>query len=292
MNKFQYCFRVAGVTIEVNIPWKPLFEDKFVDFIVQNRNPEVCYSFQIFNNKEQLVLLSSENGISYYTDGAYFYRSAPTNLPGDPEFYVCRRSVKEYIIYYPSELDENPPEEFRFTSMISWEEHFLDYNAFYLHSSCVSLDGQGIVFTAPSGTGKSTQAELWEKYLGAEILNGDRTIVKREVNGWKGYGSPYAGSSNIYKNKSTDLQAIIILEQGSENQLSKVSPREAFVTLYRETVQNPWNREYMEKMMDLLERAMQEIPIYKLTCRPDREAVELVYKTVFGNEEGNCCDRI
>lgn len=161
----------------------------------------------------------------------------------------------------------------------------MDWNGFYLHSSCVSLNGQGVVFTAPSGTGKSTQADLWKQHLDAEILNGDRTIIRREEDGWKGYGSPYAGSSNIYVNRSTELRAIFVLEQGTENTIYRMSSREAFVFLYKETIQNPWNRSYVEKMMKLLEQAVKELPVYRLICRPDAEAVELAYQTVFGKKE-------
>ena len=94
----------------------------------------------------------------------------------------------------------------------------IDYNAMILHSSLVDFSGNGIVFTAPSGTGKSTQADLWKKFKGAEILNGDRTIIRKNAN-YEAYGSPYAGSSGIYKNKFVNLKAIVVLRQADENRI-------------------------------------------------------------------------
>lgn len=283
MNKFRCTFSVASVTIGVEAPWPIKFEEAFKEFYIPWESPEIIYRFMPLKKEKDLTKVEGQKFV--YSDGEAMFRVVYGKLPEEAELLVYKKSERLFYIYYPEEFineikDDLP--EVKITSMISWEENFLDHNGFYLHSSCVSLNGEGVVFTAPSGTGKSTQASLWEECLGVETINGDRTIIKREEDGWKGYGSPYAGSSYIFKNKSIDLKAIIILEQGKENVISKVSPREAFITLYKETVQNPWNPEYMDKMMNLLERAIQEIPIYRLTCRPDKGAVELVYQTVFG----------
>lgn len=289
----QCCLSIASITIGIESPWPLRVEERFQTFIVPWRDPDVLYRILPEEPDKELKLVYNEKGCEKYSDGKTLYERVYSGVENANVFMTARQTKNLYHIYYPPEAAVTVPDDISFSRMISWEENFLDYEGFYLHSSCVNLNGKGVVFTAPSGTGKSTQAELWERYLGAETINGDRTIVKREADGWKGYGSPYAGSSDIYKNKSTDLRAIIILEQGEENRISKVSPKEAFFTLYRETVQNPWNREYMEKMMNLLERAMQELPIYKLVCRPDKGAVDLVYQTVFGNEkESDSCDRI
>lgn len=252
MNMFCYCFSVASVTIGLESPWPFKIEARFKPFVIPWQKPDVMYRF-----------LPTENGKKI------------------PNFLVCRQSQELYHIYYHEEDVNELEKEGKFSSFLAWEENFLDRQAFYLHSSCVTVHNHGIIFTAPSGTGKSTQADLWVKYRDADILNGDRTIVRREEEGWRCYGSPYAGSSQIYKNESTALSAIFVLAQGSENTITRLSPGEAFVCLYRETVQNPWNRDYVEAMSALLEQAVLEIPIYRLTCRPDREAVELVYQTVF-----------
>lgn len=38
------------------------------------------------------------------------------------------------------------------------------YQRFLMHGTVVSWQGQGYLFAAPSGTGKSTHAALWKKY--------------------------------------------------------------------------------------------------------------------------------
>lgn len=170
---------------------------------------------------------------------------------------------------------------------LGMEDMWLINNAFLLHASCVRYRGKGILFSACSGKGKSTQARLWEEYEGAEVLNGDRTLVRREEGKWKAYGSPLAGSSRIYRNQSAPVRGIMILTQGEENRIQKLSGKEAFIPLYRETLMNSWNPEYMEAMTDLLLAASKEIPIYHLSCRPDKESVELVKRCMTGNKQYN-----
>lgn len=159
---------------------------------------------------------------------------------------------------------------------LAWEEVLLNNNAFVLHSSFVAWRGMGILFSAPSGTGKSTQADFWKKYEGAEIYNGDRTVIRKIDGVYHGFGSPYAGSSGIYRNETAPIRAIIILSQAAENHMERLTGKSAFMPLYRETLMNTWNPVYMESMTDLLMDAAVNIPIYHLACRPDKGAVELV----------------
>ena len=161
------------------------------------------------------------------------------------------------------------------------EDGLLENCGFILHSSIVSWRGNGLIFTAPSGTGKSTQAELWNEYEGADIYNGDRTIIRRIGQTYYGFGSPYAGSSGIYRNESAPVCGIIVLSKATENTIRRLYGKEAFLPLYRETLMNTWNPVYMEHMTDLLVEAAADIPIYSLSCRPDRDAVDLVKNTVF-----------
>lgn len=278
----QYCFSVASVVFGVEAPRALTIGENMRPFMIPWRQPDVLYRF-LPGGPSGLNLVFKGDDTEIYSDGERFFHAFA--CPGGGKYMTCRQSRELYHIYYPQGTER--PGQYHFENQIALAENFLDFNAFYLHSSCVSLDGRGIIFTAASGTGKSTQAALWEKFLGAETLNGDRTVIRRENGGWNCYGSPYAGSSEIYKNESTPLSAIIVLAQGPENRLIRLSPREAFVCLYRETVQNPWSRDYMEAMAALLEQAVLERPVYRLTCRPDREAVELVYRAVFpAREEG------
>lgn len=155
-------------------------------------------------------------------------------------------------------------------------DFLIEYNAMILHSSVISYHGKGIVFTAPSGTGKSTQASLWKKYYGCSIINGDRTII-RNLNEYRCYGSPYAGSSGIFKNESVKLQVIVVLRQAKENRIRKLGVKEAYINLLSEMSISRWNKATLGKQMDWLLRLVENVAVYRLDCLPNREAVDLLY---------------
>ena len=59
-------------------------------------------------------------------------------------------------------------------------------------ASFIRWQGRGILFSAPSGTGKSTQANLWVQHQGAEVINGDRAALRQVGGRWQAFGLPYA----------------------------------------------------------------------------------------------------
>ena len=137
--------------------------------------------------------------------------------------------------------------------------------------------GDVISVIGPSGTGKSTQADLWKEYTGAKILNGDRAMIRRMGDGYRVYGSPYAGSSGIYTNLSVPVRAIVTLEQGKENRLIPLSPVDAFRKLYRELTVSLWDAGFVEKASEELLEMIGRLPVYHLICTPDRAAVDLLH---------------
>ncbi|MEE1312349.1 MAG: hypothetical protein UHS41_01185, partial [Lachnospiraceae bacterium] len=150
-----------------------------------------------------------------------------------------------------------------------------------LHSSFIRWNSQGLLFSAPSGTGKSTQADLWVKYEGAEIINGDRAGLRKLDKGWTAYGLPYAGSSGVYRNESAPVKSIIVLRQAKENRIRPLGPAEAVRYLYPEITVHQWDSDFVKQVMDLLTDLVLNIPIYLLECLPDQGAVDLVKRTIF-----------
>lgn len=69
---------------------------------------------------------------------------------------------------------------------------FADVGMLVLHSAyIVTRGGEGILFSGPSGIGKSTQAALWERFAGARTVNGDRALVPaRRKNGRRRDSTP------------------------------------------------------------------------------------------------------
>lgn len=159
-----------------------------------------------------------------------------------------------------------------------WEQILLWKNRMILHASLIDTAYGGILFSGVSGAGKTTQAELWMKWEQARQINGDRPILYKSDKGWLGCGSPYAGSSECYINECIPIKTIILLEQGTQTSLQRVSITEAVKRIYANSTVYTWNKEYVEKLLNLIMILVQEIPVYRLINRADHDSVEIVKK--------------
>ncbi len=147
-----------------------------------------------------------------------------------------------------------------------------DFGMLILHSAyIVTPQGQGLLFSGPSGVGKSTQAELWRQYAGAQVINGDRSLV-RPGDGTV-HGILYSGTSGICRNVSTPLRAIVLPVQGAENRVYPLRPKEAFMALVNQCAYYPWAADSAARMTELAAALIGAVPVYGLTCRKDEGAV-------------------
>lgn len=148
-----------------------------------------------------------------------------------------------------------------------------------LHGSYILYHGMGIVFSAPSGTGKSTQAALWERFRGAEILNGDRCLLRMDEDGnpWV-HGICYSGTSRICKNVSAPLHALVLLGQSPENRIRIAKGLEAFRFLMPQCAYRVWDKWDVTNVTKILSDVLSAVPVFLLECRPDESAVETLEK--------------
>ena len=216
-------------------------------------------------------------------DACTFFRTGPGR---EPYAFVSRRLVPDgkLVCEYLPGNEKYMDYARNLITLMDIEATLLDFGSLILHASLIRYGGKGIIFSAPSGTGKSTQAELWERYEGAEVLNGDRAALRKFDGSWQAYGLPYAGTSGIYRNESAPLRAIVILRQADENHICRIKGAEAFRFLYPETMIHRWDPQYERKASALLLDVLAEVPVFLLECRPDREAVTLL-RNILETEE-------
>lgn len=161
-----------------------------------------------------------------------------------------------------------------FVSLLALEKLMLEKDCLILHSAYMCRKGKAVLFSAPSETGKSTQANLWKKYRGTRTINGDRSLLIREADGWYAYGWPVCGSSEICCNETYQIQAIVMLHQDKINSVEKLNGFPAVQRLMPEITINMWNVEFQMKALDLIEKIVSEVPIYELGCDISEEAVK------------------
>ena len=167
-----------------------------------------------------------------------------------------------------------------FVSMLALEKQMIEADAMILHSAYMCYDQTAVLFSAPSETGKSTQADLWEKYRGTWTVNGDRSLLIREDDGWKAYGWPVCGSSEICHNKTFPIRAIVMLKQAKENKVYPLKGIQALREVMEQITINTWDREYQMKAMDQIEQLLQEVPIYRLECDISEDAVRCLEEMI------------
>ncbi len=156
-------------------------------------------------------------------------------------------------------------------------EQLANYNGIMLHSSCVEYNGKAYLFSAPSGTGKSTHTHLWLKYLpGSRIINDDKPAI-RIVNGKAlAYGTPWSGKTDESVNEGVEIGGICFLGRG-ENKIKRLPGILAIKKFMDQTVR-PKNKELMEKMLDTLNVLLTNVPVYEMTCDISEAAVKVAYE--------------
>ncbi len=142
-----------------------------------------------------------------------------------------------------------------------------------IHASYIAYKGYGMIFTAPSGTGKSTQAELWRVHRNAEILNGDRGVIGLREEGAYVFGFPMNGSSEYCENRSLPLRCIVSLKQAPQNSIRRLTGREALRVILNGTYADPKHPEDFSQNMNVAISLLQT-PVFELSCLPDVGAVE------------------
>lgn len=157
-----------------------------------------------------------------------------------------------------------------------------EHGGVVLHSSyIITQRGEALLFSAPSGTGKSTQAELWRSYARAKVINGDRALVKAE-NGVTANGILFSGTSGISENVTAPLRALILLRQSEKNEIRSVSGKEAFMRLLPQCSYYPDEEENLRLVTGILAEIISAVPVYDFGCVPDESAVSALSEVLYG----------
>lgn len=154
------------------------------------------------------------------------------------------------------------------------EHHIVRQGGFLLHSSFIQWKNRAILFTAPSGTGKSTQAELWKKYRNAAVINGDRTAILVGDNGVTAHGIPYCGTSGIRGTAELPVAAIVYLTQSPKSMAQPLTGLRAFRHVWEGCSLHVWDRTDVELCTNTVMKAIRQVPVVHLACRPDESAVD------------------
>lgn len=151
--------------------------------------------------------------------------------------------------------------------------HILKYNGILLHSSCVVKDNQAYLFSAPSGTGKSTHTNLWlEEFKDAYILNDDKPAIIFKDNALYAAGTPFSGKHDISKNLLVPIKGICFIERSLNNWIKEISSKQAIFEILNQTERIPYEND-MTLILSHIENIVKNTKIYKMGCNISIDAV-------------------
>jgi len=158
-------------------------------------------------------------------------------------------------------------------------ELLIDQNILLFHGSAISVDGQGYLFTAKSGTGKSTHTRLWRKLFGEQaiMVNDDKPLLHITEKGVTLYGTPWDGKHHLSSNISMPLKGICILKRDITNHIERIEKSQAFPMLLQQSYRSVDSAK-MTKTLELIDLLAAKTGLYELGCNMELEAAQVAYE--------------
>lgn len=267
---------IAGLNINFCCDQK--IETRYISRqFIKDCTPEITINVVISDLPEYTGEIRPENECHHYvlSENASAYYSFYERLK-DHTFiqYGCFvQSDNEHTLYLN---DENQLNLITLIGSIDTPKLLLERGKLMFHCACIEYHGKAILFTAPSGTGKSTQADLWNKYEGTRIINGDRMALGIKDNKLWAFATPYCGTSFICENIDLEVAAIVCLSQAPENSIDRINGSRAYMKLYEGAAYNAEFPHLENIVFEILSFTLENTPIFHLKCTPDKGAVDML----------------
>lgn len=291
-NHQAITYRIADIRLRMDTPWKETVSKAFYPFVEETGEYDWRIKFRPVRQLQQFLgkpLFCNDIFRIYQESSGIFVR----------QYYNDRPDASAYLSVYPDTSKKEVSVEYlpeaigRFGSgerdffSIGLEKILIEEHAMVLHAALVNTPYGGILFSGPSGAGKSTQAELWCTYGQGRLLNGDRPILKKTEDGFRAYGSPYAGSSGCHLAESCRIRAIVLVRQSKRCALRRVRGTESFRRVFENLTINIWDKDFVARAGDMTLQLVSEIAVWELWCTKDRDAVSVLQKLLENdNDQG------
>ncbi|MBE7065426.1 MAG: hypothetical protein E7384_06410 [Ruminococcaceae bacterium] len=218
-----------------------------------------------------LVTHSSEvlkrNGLKYENDfdGAADIEIKVSDSRIEKTLEINRTFDRDYAEYFLSGMD--------------FYQKLISFEGFMLHSSCVAVDGKGYLFTANSGTGKSTHVALWKDYLGsrATVLNDDKPAIMYKNGRFTVYGTPWSGKTDESTNQCANVSAVVFLERGDTFSIERISGKDAVERIMPQVL-HCISMQRAEVQFDLIDRLLKCVPVFVMKCTPKIDSAKCAWE--------------
>lgn len=162
-------------------------------------------------------------------------------------------------------------------------EKLTAYHVLLMHGSALCMDGEAYLFTARSGTGKSTHARLWREAFGPRVwmINDDKPMLRIGEGGVTVYGTPWDGKHHLSRNASAPLKAVVKLERGAENRIEPMTEKDALLLVHQQAYVSP-NPGTMKRIVEMETELLRHAAFYRLQCSMEPEAARVAWRGMNG----------
>ena len=268
-------YNVAGHTFAISVRVE-LFEqmDNLEPFACEGGEPLFSLTVEIGTGPEYTEVYRWEE--PYMTYIVYGHTASGNDIFkfGNSLFLICSKDYREGRIILP---ECKFKKVFYEALKMMYDLATAGKDTLHVHAAVVSCEGKGYLFLGPSGTGKSTHAQLWLKHIeGTELVNDDNPVVRDGVV----YGSPWSGKTPCYRNVSVPIGGIVMLSQAPYNKIRRLSGIEAYVDLAESVGGKIWDSRIAEGQHQTENTLVSTIPMWHLECLPDEAAARMCHDTI------------
>ena len=209
------------------------------------------------------------------------YLTSPSDSP-DFTLSFPQERIDKFLVSHP---DGNWESLVYVTLGKDFASQLLLRNSLVLHASAVEYNGNAYLFSADSGTGKSTHTSLWLKaFESAVILNDDKPALRLIDDNFYAYGTPWSGKTDLNVDHKVPLKAICFIERAKENSIERItSPIEILQLILSQTLRRAGS-DKTGALLTLLDKLIATVPFYRLRCLPNEDAARLAYNVMSESE--------
>lgn len=269
----EYILKIGGIGFRISSHFEIKVEESFAQFISPNSN-EYDINIEVSRDFQQAprpaaAILGKDLILEYYRQHEELLCVAREGGKGTLAVTQCDSTFSHLVCYMNTEEFTPKDSLGGLLRMLPMRSILQYHGAQFFHASQIAVGNMGILFTAPSGTGKTTQAKLWRDLRGARIVCNDRTLIRDG----KTYGYPMDGSEPVCSGEIYPLGAVVFLRQSPVNRVQRLKPSAVLAKLMPQLVFDTWDPEARAKAAAQLLDLMAHYPVYQLDCTPDEAAV-------------------
>ena len=257
-----YCrYNIAGIQVHYKgrKEWLHAFFEPFLEDGKENpsahtvKQSGISQSWRVRSLSEvpeiagELLLFGSQLDV-YRCSGDYMLR-----FPSNHHLALCTLSFdgKEAVFYYDGSMQQEAVDELFYGFRAAFFYLAALHGKYALHSASNYYQEKAWLYSASSGTGKTTHVKLWEKLYAVPVLNGDLNLLGMEKDEVFVYGIPWCGTSGVYTTKKYPLGGIILLKRGTENRVCKLPQDERQLYTAQRMISPAWTEKQVDDSLFL-----------------------------------------